>query len=76
MDCELYKEKMTMLQGQVAELQKERDQVSEALGNRGEAGAGQDDSTLPPAGVQTRLRAAGSGDRIQTPLTTAPTWAL
>lgn len=26
-DCELYKEKMTMLQGQVAELQKERDQA-------------------------------------------------
>lgn len=40
MDCELYKEKMTMLQGQVAELQKERDQVSEALGHRGEAAQG------------------------------------
>ena len=27
-DCELYREKMTTLQDQVAELQKERDQVS------------------------------------------------
>lgn len=53
MDCELYREKMTTLQGQVAELQKERDQVSLALGDQEErtqasvlAGTGRHDSTF------------------------------